>query len=68
MENDGHDPANRMAAFEKALEWGDRIPTGVFYKRDSEPFESKLDVLKSGPLTGKQYDSAKLDSVFENFS
>lgn len=68
MEDDGHDPANRIAAFEKALEWGDRIPTGVFYKRDSEPFESKLEVLKKGPLTGKQYDFAKLDSVFENFS
>jgi 2-oxoglutarate ferredoxin oxidoreductase subunit beta len=57
-----------MAAFEKALEWGDRIPTGVFYKRDSETFESKLEVLKNGPLTGKQYDPAQLDSVFENFS
>jgi 2-oxoglutarate ferredoxin oxidoreductase subunit beta len=26
-----HDPSDREAAFEKALEWGERIPTGVIY-------------------------------------
>jgi 2-oxoglutarate ferredoxin oxidoreductase subunit beta len=26
---DGHDPEDRAAAFERALEWGDRIPIGV---------------------------------------
>ena len=28
----GHDPRDRVAAFQKALEWGDRIPLGVIYQ------------------------------------
>jgi 2-oxoglutarate ferredoxin oxidoreductase subunit beta len=32
-----------MAALDKAREWGDRIPIGVFYKNELEPtFQERL--------------------------
>lgn len=30
----GYDPTDRIRAFEKSLEWGDRIPLGVIYKTE----------------------------------
>ena len=29
-----YDPSDRARATEKAIEWGDRIPTGVIYRED----------------------------------
>jgi 2-oxoglutarate ferredoxin oxidoreductase subunit beta len=33
----GEDLAKKLAAIDKASEWGDRIPIGVFYKNELEP-------------------------------
>ncbi|MBN1455784.1 MAG: 2-oxoacid ferredoxin oxidoreductase [Methanomicrobia archaeon] len=32
-----YDPHDKYAAMKKATEWGDRIPTGVFYQMDEPP-------------------------------
>ncbi len=31
INEEGHDPGDRVQAFRTALEWGDKIPTGIFY-------------------------------------
>lgn len=67
LDEEGYDPADRIKAFEKTLEWGERIPTGVFYKRDSETFESKQPVLQNGPLVKQGYDKEALDEVMKSF-
>ncbi|MDD5306279.1 MAG: 2-oxoacid:ferredoxin oxidoreductase subunit beta [Deltaproteobacteria bacterium] len=46
----GTDPADRSAAFAKALEWGDRIPIGVLYREERPCFEDLVPVLRGGPL------------------
>jgi 2-oxoglutarate/2-oxoacid ferredoxin oxidoreductase subunit beta len=51
LESDkGYDPSNRAAAFEKTLEWGERIPTGIFYKSKRPTYESQLAAIKNMPL------------------
>ena len=30
---DDYDPTDRLKAMEKAMEWGDRIPIGVIYRK-----------------------------------
>lgn len=46
-----YDPGNKEAALRKALEWGDRIPTGVIYKAEGIPtLEEQIPVLQEGPL------------------
>jgi 2-oxoglutarate ferredoxin oxidoreductase subunit beta len=52
LEETGFDPVvhnwnedfqKKMAALDKAREWGDRIPIGVFYKNELEPtFQERL--------------------------
>ncbi len=49
MGND-YNPEDRLAAFEKSLEWGDRIPIGVIYKNRRETFEDRVPVIKERPL------------------
>jgi 2-oxoglutarate/2-oxoacid ferredoxin oxidoreductase subunit beta len=45
-----YDPGDRVAAFEKALEWGDRIPTGILYQSRLPTYEEQVPGLHAGPL------------------
>lgn len=53
-EEGGHNPADAQAAMSKALEWGERIPTGLFYKSDQPLFEDSEPVLQRGPLVKQE--------------
>jgi len=46
VESDVYDPSNRSAAFEKAWEWGERIPTGVIYRVQRPTYESQLAAIR----------------------
>ncbi len=47
----GYDPSDRTAAWEKAQEWDERIPIGIFYRGDPLPtYEEQAPALKAGPL------------------
>lgn len=48
--DDSYDPTDRRLAFEKSLEWGDRIPIGVIYINNRPTYEEQLPQLKDGPL------------------
>jgi 2-oxoglutarate/2-oxoacid ferredoxin oxidoreductase subunit beta len=50
LESAGHDPSNLGAAFQRSLEWGDKIPTGLFYRVERPTYEDLEEVLSSGPL------------------
>ena len=47
---DSHDPTDRAAALQLALQWGDEIPIGVLYTSARPSFESQMPALQSGPL------------------
>lgn len=68
---DDHDSRDRVKAFEKALEWGDRIPIGVIYRNDRPCFEKKIPVISGEPLvntTGKWEDlKEKLSASLREF-
>jgi 2-oxoglutarate/2-oxoacid ferredoxin oxidoreductase subunit beta len=53
---DDHDALDRVQAFAKALEWGERIPVGVIYRNDRPSFESRVPVLSEGPLVDRELD------------
>ncbi|WP_094228944.1 2-oxoacid:ferredoxin oxidoreductase subunit beta [Methanolobus psychrotolerans] len=50
IEEPGYELNDRVKAFEKSLEWGDRIPLGIFYVNEKPSFEEHIEVLESGPL------------------
>jgi 2-oxoglutarate ferredoxin oxidoreductase subunit beta len=46
----GYDVTDYDRAIDKAFEWGDRIPIGLFYKADQAIYEDSEPALKKGPL------------------
>jgi 2-oxoglutarate ferredoxin oxidoreductase subunit beta len=48
LEDEGHDPTDWKSACEKALEWGDRIYTGLFLQIERPTLEASEPVLESG--------------------
>lgn len=58
-----HDPKDRLAAFEKALEWGERIPTGIFYQTRLPTYEEQVAGLKMGPVATRQLQNLSTTEV-----
>lgn len=57
--DDSHDAGNRLAAMERAMEFGDRIPIGVLYENEQPTYHQKHSVLKDGQvLVGRRNDPA----------
>jgi 2-oxoglutarate ferredoxin oxidoreductase subunit beta len=53
-EEPGYDPENELWAYQKAKEWGDRIPIGVIYRHPRPTLEELYPVLQAGPLVRQQ--------------
>ncbi len=61
-----YNPENVNKAFEKSLEWEDRIPLGIIYRSKRSPYEQKLTVLKTGPLIKKEQSIEKMKKPSKN--
>ena len=44
-----YNPEDRVDAFRRALEWGDRIPTGILYKNNRPVLEERIPYFKQHP-------------------
>jgi len=63
-----YDAGNRSMAFEKAMEWGERIPVGLIYREEKPTFEDQIPVLSRGPLVKQPPRETKLlSSLIEEF-
>lgn len=62
-----YNPEDRIEAFKKALEWGDRIPIGVIYKNNRPILEERLPVIKDVPLVKQSFDLSRLESTLKEF-
>ncbi len=51
LEEKGHDPHDMAAAYARSLEWGDKIPIGLFYEVQKPTYAEEEPGLKLGPLT-----------------
>lgn len=55
-----YNPEDRLAAFAKALEWGDRIPIGIIYRNNRQPMEEKIPVIQQETLVRQPFDAAHI--------
>jgi 2-oxoglutarate ferredoxin oxidoreductase subunit beta len=51
LEEEDHDVTDHKKALEKAFEWGDRIPIGIFYKKERPIYRDSLPQVKDEKLT-----------------
>ena len=63
LEEEGHDVTDRKKALEKAFEWGDRIPIGIFYKKERPTYHDNLPHVKDVPLTKLPTENVDITST-----
>ncbi len=68
LENAGHDPTNLGLAFQRAIEWGDKIPIGLFYTVDRPTYEDLEEVLSAGPLAQQPAGLAGRSTLLDEFA
>lgn len=66
-EDTGYNPTDKLKAFEKALEWGDRIPLGVIYREDRMSFTDHFPFLKESTLLESPYEKEAIRGFLEEF-
>ncbi len=62
-----YNPEDRIEAFKKALEWGERIPTGIIYKNHRPILEERIPVIKDNPLMRQSFDQSRLETALKEF-
>lgn len=60
-------PEDKIEAFKKALEWGDRIPIGIIYKNHRPILEERIPVIKDTPLAKQPFDKSKAADILQEF-
>lgn len=68
LEEAGHNPTDRKAALEKAFEWGDKIPIGIFYKEERPTFLDEMPHAKEKPLLKQNIENIDISATTKKMS
>ncbi|MFA4827734.1 MAG: 2-oxoacid:ferredoxin oxidoreductase subunit beta [Thermodesulfovibrionales bacterium] len=58
---------DRVSAFQRSLEWGDRIPIGIIYRNNRQMLEERIPVIMDKPLVKQLPDLSKLETTLKEF-
>jgi 2-oxoglutarate/2-oxoacid ferredoxin oxidoreductase subunit beta len=64
---EGYDPADRARAYERSLEFGDRIPTGILYTDERPTYEDLVPLLEDLPLVRQPFEPTRLEGTLAEF-
>ncbi|PKM84437.1 MAG: 2-oxoacid ferredoxin oxidoreductase [Firmicutes bacterium HGW-Firmicutes-11] len=62
-----YDSTDKGAAFQKALEWGDKIPLGILYREEKKSYTDHFDFLKTTTLLELPHDKKVVRGFIEEF-
>lgn len=62
-----YDRGDRLAAFNKVQEWGERIPIGVIYRKELPSFEDRLPALSKRPLVKQEIEPKRIEGLLDEF-
>jgi len=65
-ETPDYNPENELWAYQKAKEWGEKIPTGVIYRHPRPILEDSHPALAAGPLV-RQQPTRPIDQLLADF-
>ena len=63
----GYDPNERTAAFQRAQEWGERIPIGIIYRTERLTRDEQEPAIKQVSLVKQGIDQTLFEGMFEVF-
>lgn len=64
---EGYDPVDRVEAFRRSLEWGQKIPTGIFYRNERETCEQRLPPIREMSLVRQPVFPSKARQEVNHF-
>lgn len=69
LEETNYDPRDRLSAFQRALEWGERIPIGLLYQEERPTHEKGFPALSKGTLVQQALGTTlqEFESLKEEF-
>lgn len=62
-----YNPEDRIEAFRRSLEWGERIPTGIIYRNSRPLLEGRIPAIKEKPLVKQLFDKSKAANILQEF-
>lgn len=62
-----YDPRDRLVAFQKAHEWGDKIPIGVIYREARPTYADHNPRIVQKPLVDQQHDRKDFEKILDEF-
>jgi len=62
-----YDSHDKKQAFEKAQEWGDKIPIGIIYKDGRLPFDSACGLMQEKAIIEQAVDPLRVKELFQEF-
>ncbi|MFO7872339.1 MAG: 2-oxoacid:ferredoxin oxidoreductase subunit beta [Candidatus Undinarchaeales archaeon] len=65
LQEEGYKPDDKIKAYEKSKEWGDKIPMGVFYKEDKPTYESQIEQLENKEIVDKDLSNIDVTEVLK---
>lgn len=63
-----HDFSNKYEAFARALEWGDKIPTGLLYREIRPTWVDRVHELGGEPLATRRVDTIDISKTLTSFT
>jgi 2-oxoglutarate ferredoxin oxidoreductase subunit beta len=66
-DDSNYDVSNRLNAFEKAREWGDKIPIGLIYRNQRPTLEDQIPAIAIKPLVAQQTDPQVFSELIDTF-
>lgn len=62
-----YDPEDKSKAYQKAAEWGDRIPTGIIYKSQKKTYEEKSGLNNKIAVIEENIENIDINKIIKNF-
>lgn len=64
----GYVPSDRISAFTRAQEWGEKIPTGIIYKLQRPTLDEQEPAIKNEILVKQKINQDSLKKILERFN
>jgi 2-oxoglutarate ferredoxin oxidoreductase subunit beta len=67
LEDKTYDPYNRAEAFQKALEWGERIPIGIIFRSKQSTYQENAGLSDAKPLLERSVNDEQIKKLYQEF-
>jgi len=65
--DNSYNPRDGTAAFQKALEWGEKIPIGIIYTEERSTYEENNPKIGEKPLKDRFHDIKTFEKILDDF-